>query len=323
MQVTGNELISKDETSVGFDLRMYSRVALCLVAAYVEKKRPDWLDYKCHACWTDDSHIYPESSSGNIQGGLWKSIREWVRISMKDFTAFLVKESGKVRVFRRSLAVSFTTSFLEGSVTEASGHAITIGMECIGLCVRLFVFDFRVEEYVYNVHDLILVCMAESVRASQLNVLCKAKGAGLDVRTEIVGLKHMVHYGNDFMMCMSISYRVCMYLSFVKDCVSFKETGEDFKRDSAGYKHHIFRMINWLHHNEEIREKRAVPIVAPRMADLVFEVNNGNCYFLLVPVKSLKSLVKIPRIYLWIAQARATARLHFDLDGREAFRVEV
>ena len=319
LQVTGGKEITEDETSVGFDSRIYGRVALCLVAAFAGKHRQPWLDYKCYSCFAGESCIFPGDDCKNTEGGLWGVIREWVRVCMQDYGGVV----GSDRVFRRSLSVSFTTSFKfpEHSKAEDSGHEIAIGMECRGLGVRLLVYDFRAEEYVYNVHELILTCMDEAVRASPLHHLCQAAGAGLEVHRESVCLKHMVHYGNDFMMCMSIAFRVCMYLSIVRDCAGFEETKADFERDSRAYKHHIFRMINWLHHNEEIKNKRAVPIVSPPMADFVFEVNESNCYFMLVPTEKLRSQVQTPRIYLQCMQSHATARLYFDMDGREAFRV--
>ena len=313
LQVTGSSQMD-DVTSVGFNGRCYERVGLLLLSAFFEKHAPAFLDYKCH------SIVSPIDLSGaKLLELSEQAVRGWVDVCMGEWFNFLAskKETGKI-LFRRSMLVTLSSYFLDMGKEESSGHMIAIGMEVKGTDVWLYVFDYRMEEYTRNVHEgRFGKWMTEAVQSSAPYHFCASHGVELNVCYEFVNLKGRLHYGNDFMMCISIAWRVCMYLALGKDPSRIRESEGDFRTTTDNFKHHVFTMINYLYsHKLVVGQADGAPkgcaMVSPEMFRPFFEVSRRTCYLMMVPF--VESVVKLPRIYLECMKEHAEEFVRYDLD---------
>ena len=134
-------------------------------------------------------------------------------------------------------------------------------------------------EYVYNVHDQLFQFMTDEVRQYSAHYD--------SLHTETVCLKGKLHVDKEFMTCMSVSFRVCLYLS--KDTPLY-ESDEDFKTDSLNLPNHIWRMFEWVKNDKRLIDEHFTLLISPPMAELVFEINNENCYLMLAPFRLPKHL---------------------------------
>lgn len=307
----------QDSTSSGFDCTVYAPLATMLVAAYIEWRRPEWLDYKCYSVgreWQDGAIFHAGSPDESSQ--IQDAIERWIHVCMHDFGCFL-KSDGKSRVFRRTLILCFRSVFVEHGEPENGGHCISLGLEASREEITLFVFDYRAEEYDTSAHNQMLRWMQEGVRASTTFKLLKKEGKAPCARTEIFCLKHVLHYGNDFMMCMSLAFRVCMYMSFVRRVHDMHENKEEFARDTVAYRSRLFRAINQLFSHKKVASKELTPTLSPAMVETpVYEVSSSTCYVMLVPKLDVKGPL-INRIFVHILAKHAKSRLCFDLHGKE------
>jgi hypothetical protein len=141
--------------------------------------------------------------------------------------------------------------------------------------MTLRIYDYRMHEYVYSVHDQMFAWMIQAV-TDQYKELFDS------IVTEMVCLKGKLHVDNLFMTCMSAAFRVCLYLSRTG---VVNESYEDFRHDSLNLKSHIFSMVDWALNNRGITDKKKTVLISPAMNKMVFEMSKENCYFLLVPYK--------------------------------------
>ena len=304
VQVTGTDKIT-DETSVGYNWHLYGRLGLLLLSSFFEKHKQPWLDYKCHSLCA--------AITGYLLGPLESGVRKWVKTCMNEwFHGFL--RTDKKTVFRRSMLVGLGADFTEMGEEEFSGHEIAIGMEIKAGDVWLYVFDYRMEEYVSNIHEKwFFQWMIDAVRCSYPYQFYENEGFKLNVREELVNLKERLHYGNDFMMCISIAWRVCMYMAFGKDVSCIQETDEDFQITTSNVKHHIFTMINYLYGQELVQNKTGAAIISPEMNELIFEINRETCYLMLTPFGNVYK--GVARIYLQCMKSHAQSFIRYDLDN--------
>ena len=184
---------------------------------------------------------------------------------------------------RRCIVVQFSTLFNHHGTTRSDekyktkeenylGHAITLGLELKNRVMTLRIYDRIVSKYVYAVHDQFFQWMIDAVKLHNdlYDTLC----------TELVGLEDKIHIDGLFMTCMSVAYRVCIYLSKMGE---IKESDQDFKNDSLNFKKHIFRMIRWAKENERLKKLQNVVLISPAMDKSVYEINKENCYFIMAP----------------------------------------
>jgi len=302
LEVTGSPYIL-DEVEFGCDNVCYGRAALLMVASFLDRHRGPDVDYKAYAMC-------------NLPGDGWKEqlekgVRVWVGMCMEE------APSVQQRLFRRSLMVSFQTDFMERGEEEYGGHMITLGLEVAGTDVWLYVFDYRMEEYSHNVHEgWFVLWMQSAVRDSwpyqhRLHEL----GVELNVRYEFVNLKGRLHYGNDFMMCMSVALRVSMYLALGGDPSRMRESEADFQNNSDHFRHHTATIVNYLYRHPLVKSKRGGALVSPEMHALVFEVTPHNCYLMLAPYKRSGVLKTCPeRIAVESLRLHAEVFVHYDLE---------
>lgn len=180
----------------------------------------------------------------------------------------------------RCLVVNFSTRFNHFGVTKFpgshavnyKGHAITLGLELENRVLTLKIYDGIVSKYVYAVHDQLFQWMINAVKLH--NRLYDS------LRTELVYLTDRLHVDGLFMTCMSVAYRVCLYLSKSK---KIEESEDDFTEDTLNFKKHIFRMIKWVRENKQIKNHENAVLLSPAMDKSVYEINKENCYFVMAP----------------------------------------
>lgn len=191
---------------------------------------------------------------------------------------------------RRCVVIDFVTLFhTHGANKESTyatepnfiGHCITIALELNKRELTLSIYDYRLDEYVYNVHDQLFKFMSDSVEKYS-SLYDK-----LNFRT--VCLKKRLHVDLLFMTCMSAAFRVCVYLSNTGEV---HESKQDFVEDSLNLKNSISRMIDWFKDYPGIRDNTYTPLISPEMAKDVFEINSENCYFLLAPYDMASDLFR-------------------------------
>jgi hypothetical protein len=139
-------------------------------------------------------------------------------------------------------------------------------------------------------------------------------GVELNVRYEFVNLKGRLHYGNDFMMCMSIALRVSMYLSLGGDPSRIRESEADFRNNSEHFRHHTATIANYLYNHPLVKSKSGRAVVSPEMEELFFEVTEQNCYLMVVPNHGTMDHHNCPeRIVIQSLRLHADVFVHYDL----------
>ena len=174
--------------------------------------------------------------------------------------------------FRRCVVIHFITDFMsDGEDTQhRTGHCITLCLELANSILYLKIYDYRMHEYIHNLHDQLFQWMIDA--ASQYTEYFHG------IRTEVVCLKGKLHVDGAFMTCMSAALRVCIYLSQYD---SIKESEEGFIMDSYNLQEHIFRMYTWA--NSTLKGNVNTLLISPEMSEIVYEITKENCYLMLVP----------------------------------------
>lgn len=314
------------------------------------KETSGWLDYKCYSSeQTHETEILPlpsvmptkavqneqgseDSSMSNpyvptpihgrsligMDGELKNNIQVWCRLCMQQYyhsqhrPEHYHHHHHDQRIFRRTLCISFVTAFIEHETDGAvGGHAITLGIEAGGgnRWFKLFIFDYRAHEYLYAVHDQLFNCMQEAVLHDEYRLLCKVHTS--DIQWETVALCGRLHYGDKFMMCMSLSFRVCMYLSYVKNCFDMLESRAAFKRDAKVFTHTVYTMINSLVTDKRVANGSLVVLQSPQMSYPLLEVNPKHCYLMLVNQADADMVMECPRIEMWGLLEKAVSTMRF------------
>jgi hypothetical protein len=246
---------------------------------------------------------------------LEETIQTWCQRCMKQYYHLHRRPHhghGKARIFRRSLIISFVSAFIEHQTqADIGGHAITLAMEAGGgsRWFKLFVFDYRAHEYLYSVHDQLFWCMHHAVLHNEYRLICNVHSS--DIRWETVPLRGRLHYGDQFMMCMSLSFRVCMYLSYVRDCFDMLESRAAFDRDAKVFTHNVYTMLNALLSHPDVTSGALVVMQSPQMAYSLFKVTMSRCYLMLVKQADASVGMDTPRIEMWGLLEKAVSTLHF------------
>jgi hypothetical protein len=236
----------------------FGQLAPLLLASIIQPcPTLDFKAFTTNFCWDNESYIVDPKSKEHNTDVIEETIKKW--IGMCD-----IPKRRKDLVFRRCVVVDFITYF-NHEKKERIGHAITIGLEIKGTELILKIFDYRMEEYIYNVHDHIFKWMIDAVKPYAEN---------LEIHTEIVCLKEKIHIDPKFMTCMSVAYRVCLYLSMDRPIL---ESDADFKKDGFNMQEHIYSMIRWARTNPD---KNTI-LVSPAMTELVYEICLEKCYLMI------------------------------------------
>ena len=270
LQMTASYEIGRDPYSFG-------RLGSLLLATII--KPCPTLDFKAyyHNICVDmkESHILSPFTEEHDTNETRQVIQTWVRMCG-------IPQSTPRLTFRRSIIIGFLSHFRSDDNPPQLvkvGHSITLGLEIKERVLTLRIFDYRMHEYVYNVHDQLFQFM--------INEVGQYSSYYDSLHTESVCLKGKLHVDKEFMTCMSVSLRVSLYLS--KD-IPLHESDDDFKRDSLNLPCHIWKMFEWVKQDGRLIHRYNALIVSPPMSGLVYEINNANCYLMLAPYKLPKRL---------------------------------
>jgi hypothetical protein len=283
----------KGTYEIGRDVRSYGRLGPLLLTAVLRdsvlKRKNEMVDFKAYCSnlsITEESHIVSPQRGDHLTKSIQQTIQMWIYLCAVDIAKKLsvtaTAEHGRERAFRRSIIIDFTTEMIKEGAGDPDlvGHCITLGLEIAPVTevMTLKIFDYRMHEYVYNVHDQLFKWMTEWVYkyAGQFSA---------SLRTEMVCLKGKIHVDDEFMKCMSVAFRVSLYLARDHDDESdlLHETEDEFAANSLRLQQHILRMFEWAEKHPEIKNRRKTVLIAPHMLMPAFEMNGENCYFLLAP----------------------------------------
>jgi hypothetical protein len=262
--------------SIG-SLPIFGCLAPLLLADAIQ--HTDDLDFKAYSCNFMDEDNNSVILSLGIKDHNTDKIEELVRLWMEKCNLPNCRKDVPVR---RCIVVCFRSLFNHHGSTVTSrglesrpnylGHAITLALELDKRVLTLRIYDSVMHEYIYSVHDQFFQWMLRALE--QHHTLYDS------VHTETVCLKNRVRHDGLFMTCMSVAYRVCLYLSMKGDV---KESEADFNEDNANFKGHIIRMIKWAQDNDQVRNRQRTVLISSAMNKSVFEINRENCYFLFAP----------------------------------------
>jgi hypothetical protein len=248
---------------IGRDNAMYGALAPLLLASTLAPS--ETLDYKAYCvrfCAGNESNITAVSSAAHRTADVEMIIRTWVQASD-------IPNRVPGKIFRRCIVIRFMSEWTsdEGG-TVACGHAMTLGMELRGRALTLQIFDYRMHEYIYNVHDRLFQWMTDAVRPYADHFA--------SLRTEMVCLKGRLNVDPDFMTCMSAAFRVVLHQSIDAE---WHESEEEFNRERFNLEHHIFRMME----RHRTSDASRTVLISPQMAHPFFELSRESCYLLLAP----------------------------------------
>ena len=289
---------------IGRDPSLFGRLGPLLLASII--KPCPTLDFKAfyhNACVDfEESHILSPLDKTHDTREIRQVIHTWIQMCE-------IPKSTPQKTFRRCIIIGFISHFHsdEDQSLHEVGHSITLGLEIKDRVLTLRIFDYRMHEYVYNVHDQLFQFMTDEARQFSAHYD--------SLHTETVCLKGKLHVDKEFMTCMSASFRVCLYLS--KDTPLY-ESDKDFETDSLNLPNHIWRMFEWVKGDRRLIDKHNTLIVSPQMAGLVFEINNETCYLMLAPYRLPKHLRSKQKDLTAIATdiSRTATRLRYSLtDG--------
>ena len=191
--------------------------------------------------------------------------------------------SSSQKVYRRCLVIKFQSDFLTGEEPVNTwntvkpirvGHCITLGLELTGQVMTLKIYDYRMHEYIHNVHDQMFQLMINAAQEY-------ASSKNISIRTEVVCLKGKLYVDKEFMTCMSAAFRVCLFLS--KPDGIIHESSQDFMEDSENLQGHTCKMMEWIQSDPGIQNHQYTPLLPPPMTQTVCEICPRNCYLVLAP----------------------------------------
>ena len=307
LQVFGVYKIPK-AYEVGSDSATFGHLAPLLLTQSIPPS--PYTDYKAYCCNFGTRH---ESILGIIDDPgnryLKRDIGLWIKQCMHDLQVATRNERPTACIFRRSLIVRLSTYWQPDA--HYCGHAITLALEAPltkhkndGATdqsnpllksteteslteypydhrqLRLMILEYRMHEYVYNVHDRIFQWMKQAITESPEFI-----PEFFNIHTETICLKGMLHINEQFMTCMSVAFRTVVYLATARTIPgdTIHESDSDFVLDSASLEHHVARMLNWGYSNRDLISHKSTILISPEMAQPIFELCNASCYLLLVP----------------------------------------
>jgi hypothetical protein len=146
--------------------------------------------------------------------------------------------------------------------------------------IDLIIFDnINSDHYHINVHKYILDAMSECTKNQILNVNGKRNKISIQINqhsidTESIQLKFDMPY----MSCISMSLRICIYLSIIKDFDMIKETELVYDLHLSHFTQQLRSMIHWIYNSMEYDLQQRIPIRSLEMTKLVFPIQTSHCY---------------------------------------------
>ena len=308
---------SNDETiSEGYEVgrcsHSFGRLAPLLLAASMRGVKSggdvDFMGYCVNFCFSDSVILCP-SLRKHHTWEIEQVISKWIQLC--DIPG---RKTDRSVLFRRCCLVGFASDFTseDGISVETIGHCITLAMELVDQTLTLQIFDYRMHEYVYNVHDQLFRWMRDAVIRQQ-----EYAEHYTILRTELVCLKDVLHVDKFFMTCMSAAFRVFMYLASGRR--GWCESAEDFREDGLNLQRHIFRMFQWAADEPRLRCKTHTVLASFPMLQTVYEVCDRNCYLIVAPFARGKG-GEGGSDELFIRDVIAnSSRLRYSLDGDGVF----
>jgi hypothetical protein len=264
--------------NIGHDLYLFGRLASLLVGSEISRRLDaSRLDYRAFSM-NNTPVIQSRLSRRGIPEKedepefLQECVERWCKSGVDEFF-----KRPKDTLFRRSLIIAFETEFEKYESLHFAGHQITIAFEVVKSTFRLFIIEYRMHEYVYNVHGRLFQYMANAVRSSE-----HFQEAVHLITESVVCLKGRLHVDSEFMLCMSVSYRVSVMLACVSSPEDIRETPEEFEASRRFLMHHTFTMLNWFLHCPDVAEKRTTVLICEEMTQDFFELHKG-LHFVMVP----------------------------------------
>lgn len=241
---------------------------LLLASILVPSKELDFKAYTSNFNSPELESVFSESKDDSYIYDIRATIQTWI-------DKCNIPSGDRNRIFRRCLIVRFISGFIMEGTRKELGHAITLAMEMYNGNMILRILDYRMHEYIYNVHDQIFQWMTDAVQ--------KYASHFTSLQTETVCLKGKIEVDKQFMTCMSAAFRACIYLSQLD---SHWEDKEDFVKDSKNLQVHIKKMLDWVYSNQNINQGRCSLLISPAMSETVCEINPAHCYLLMAPYVS-------------------------------------
>ena len=323
LQLIGCTSMATSE-SVGCDSPMMSRCAAMVLANVIEAdadaRARRGVDFRAYSLNFMDAALVgvvfgnPDASSKDTTMNYWQTdaiqnaIESWTRDMLAQYYYYGSSSSasagsqkkGGGRVFRRSLIICFDALFCKYAFADRCGHAITLAIEIRASnphVVRVFIFDNISIEYLYNVHDQLFEWIVGVVElenhhdaAAKASAASAASAAAAEPQLittrETVCMRRKLHTTHPFMMCMSVAYRVSVFLSRILDAdpaLAVRESQADFENSTRFLSGEMFRMINWLDANADVVGLKTTPIVSRAMAQTYYELSTRTCFLYLLP----------------------------------------
>ena len=295
MQVLSHDTCLETADDPGQIVYLFTRLMPCIVAERLKElqvQRPSMMDYRAYTVNFADDEIQKVmfgevdmGASAFMQTATRQNVNA-LRIIVEQWTSQMLRQHHhkKKEVFRRSLIICFQASFLK-EYPMRSEHAITLALETrTPDLLRLLIFDTENGNYHYPVYDQLQEWMVAVVQ--------REAPAFQFVTREVVCLRGHMHE-NDFMVCMSVAYRVCLFLAYIDDVTRIDETQDDFDNTTNYLQYHVIHTLNWLDANEAITSHRVTLLASRKMTQPFFELSNhdGRLFLYLMPYDFFKSQV--------------------------------
>ena len=295
MQVLSHDMCLETSDDPGQIVELFTRLMPCIVAERLNELQahsPPAIDYRAYTVNFADDEIQ-KVMFGEVDMGapafMQTATRQNVnalRIIVEQWTSQMLRQypEKKKGVFRRSLVICFQASFLDNFPVRDE-HAITLALETrTPDLLRLLIFDTQIGTYHYAVHEQLQEWMAAVVQREAPTFRFMTH--------EVVGLRNHIHQ-SDFMVCMSVAYRVCLFLALIDDVTRIDETQDDFDNTTNYLQDHVIHALNWLHTQKMITGLRMTVLASRKMTQPFYELSNrdGGLFLYLMPYDFFKSQV--------------------------------
>ena len=228
-----------------------------------------------------------------------KTIEFWINLIAKEersiFSNTLSESDRSTSAVLRRRCLTFSLLTLEKSIVDSCGHRITLMIQRQGDGpIDLVIFDNIEEDYYHvDVHGYILEAMTEYTKTQIFKINGKHKEFSIRInRHSIDTEKIQLKFDMPYMSCISISLRMCIYLSIIKDFDVINETESVYDLHLSHYTQQLRRMIHWIYNSVEYDLQQRIPIRSPEMTKLAFPVQKTHCYLGFIDA------VKLPKIFM-------------------------
>jgi len=248
------------------------------------------LDFKMYASPPVESAQKKIENSDFFQK---QTIEFWMNlIAKEDNTIFLKKSAIIDRVIPtlRRRCLTFSLEAMDAidecdmgtlDSDEFFGHRITLMIQRRGNGpIDLVIFDNKPsDEYHIDIHEYILDAMLiyTKTQISKINGRCDMFNS-IQINKYSIDTGTHLKYEYACMACISISLRICIYLSIIDDFHMIVETELAYDLHLSHFTQQLRRMIHWIYNSMEYNLQQLIPIRSPEMTKLVFPIQKSHCY---------------------------------------------